>query len=85
MEVSDRLIKNVEQGKPSGTELLQTVVTLTGLPEPLISQELNQILALTGSESSELTLDQLRHAMVAYLEALQPDLCDLEDDSDSLA
>ena len=64
MEVSNR-------EEPDGNELIQTVVSLTGLPEEHAYDELNQILKYTGKTETNLTLDELRTAMLAYLEALQ--------------
>lgn len=54
-----------------GQELIETVITMTGLPEPLIRTELDQIIENAGQNAGELTLEQLREAMVAYLESLQ--------------
>lgn len=55
---------------PGGEELLQSVIALTGLPKELISQELKDIVAKAGYESTNLTLDQLRHVMLSYLESM---------------
>lgn len=68
MEVSD--IKP----EPDGKELIQTVVSLTGLPEELILPELDQLLEMSGHGSHDITLQQLRIAMLEYLEAVQADL-----------
>jgi hypothetical protein len=62
------------ESNSSGQELIKTVVSLTGLPEPVMRNELNEILENAGQTSHDLTLDQLREAMVAYLEALQASL-----------
>jgi hypothetical protein len=65
-----------------GEELIQQVVTLSGLPEDLAHEELDQILKLSGKPSAGLTLDDLRTAMLSYLETLasaDPDaLCEDE-------
>jgi hypothetical protein len=58
-----------------GEKLIETLVSLTGLPEGLAHQELNQILDMSGHSSESrttLTLDELRAALLTYLEALQP-------------
>lgn len=65
--------------EPSGEALIQTVVELTELPQQLISSELDQILERSGQSASHLTLDQLREALVAYLEELKVDF--LSDES----
>lgn len=59
-----------------GSQLIDTLVTLTGLPEPLAHDELDEILTLSGhhaSDRADLTLDDLRQALITYLEALRPD------------
>jgi len=63
-----------QDATPDGQELIQTVVSLTGLPEDWIRNELVQILENTGQTShDDVTLDQLREAMAAYLEGMQAD------------
>lgn len=60
---------------PKGLQLIETVINLTGLPESLAHQELDHILKMSGRGSgtrTELTLDELREALLAYLDALQP-------------
>ena len=60
--------------EPDGQALIQMVVSLTGLPEEPIRGELNQILEKSGHDSKNLTLEQLRIALAAYLESIQADL-----------
>jgi hypothetical protein len=60
-----------KQEQPGGQELIQQLISATGLPEELVHQELNEICALAGQNPGELTLDQLREAMLTYLQALQ--------------
>jgi hypothetical protein len=70
MEVSNQL-KPIEQGsEPGGQELIEQVVSLTGLPESMVEKELHEILDLTGRNPASLTLDELRQAMLLYLEAI---------------
>jgi hypothetical protein len=73
MEFSNQQNQNSHLDKQdnAGEALVETVISLTGLPEPLVSQELDQILELSGHQSSSLTLDQLREAMLLYLECIQ--------------
>lgn len=66
--------------QPGGTVLLDQVVSLTGLPEKEVQAELCQIIEEAGMSSSSLTLDQLRAAMVAYLESLQAEFLDQPDE-----
>jgi hypothetical protein len=70
MEVSNNDIGLQDQ------DLVQTVVSLTGLPDHLIRGELDQILEQSGQNPRNLTLTQLREAMVAYLEAIQAEFFD---------
>jgi hypothetical protein len=46
-------------------------VNLTGLPELMIRCELDQILEHGGQSPKDLTLDQLRQALAAYLEEMK--------------
>ena len=59
-----------------GRSLIQTVVSLTELPEPLMHQEISEILELSGHRSESLTLEQLRAAMLSYLESIQADFAE---------
>lgn len=74
---SDMPNMNVENHGESleGENLIQTLVALTGLPEGMANAEMNQILELSGHEPekrADITLDELRAALIAYLEALEP-------------
>ena len=76
MDVSDQRKLHVgalETGQ-SGTELVDAVVSFTGLPETLVGQELGNILENAGHSPDTLTLEQLRAAMIAYLESTLEDL-----------
>jgi hypothetical protein len=66
-ELGEELSEHHQQGAP----LLETLVSLTGMPEELMHQELGDILHQAGSDASTVTLDQLRHAMILYLEQLE--------------
>jgi hypothetical protein len=50
-----------------GNELFKSVTGATGLPEDLISEELNKLLITKGIQRSEVTLDELRDALAGYL------------------
>jgi len=65
MEVSDYI------PEASGQELVETLITLTGLPDALIRTELNQILEPSGQAPETLTLDELRTALISYLEQME--------------
>ena len=53
-----------------GYKLLDAVASMTGLPDPLVQKELTEILELSGQNAGSLTLDELRKAMLVYLEAV---------------
>lgn len=53
----------------SGTELVETLLNSTGLPENLVGEELGGILENAGASPATLTLEELRSAMLAYLES----------------
>lgn len=67
---------------PTGQDLLDTVVELTGLPDELIRDELGRILvkgldcgdAEQALDVQSLTLEQLRAAMISYLESMNSEL-----------
>lgn len=56
-----------------GNELIQTIVDLTGLPGTLVVRELEGIVKKSGHQIENLTLDQLRGALIGYLESLHPE------------
>jgi len=67
MEVSDKTNSGDSQ---NGQDLLDTVASLTGLPEDLVQQELQDMITAAGQNPGNVTLDELRSAMLLYLEAL---------------
>ena len=52
-----------------GNSLFKAVTELTGLPETQIANELTRIVRGSGSNPESLTLEELRAAMLAYLES----------------
>lgn len=54
----------------TGVQLIDKVVSLTQMPHSLMQEELGQIIENSGHVPEALTLNQLREAMLAYLEAL---------------
>jgi hypothetical protein len=79
MDVSKKqsIEPTTEQASPAGQELIQQLVSASGLPEAVVHQELDEICALAGQDPGELTLDQLRAAMLTYLQALESSSSDL--------
>lgn len=68
----------------TGFALTDTVATLTGLPDGLVQQELQELLETAGHDAGSVTLDQLRQAMLLYLEALAQQEESLMDPNDPL-
>ncbi len=66
-----------------GPELLNTVVSLTGLPGDLVETELRKVLEETGCSGDTVTLDELRAALLVYLESFKGDLCSTEKAEDA--
>lgn len=71
-------VSNEIESEPDGQELIQKVLSLTRLPEHWARKELNEILVHYGEVSDpnsvDLTLDQLREALAAYLESIHAEL-----------
>jgi len=65
---------NISKQEPGGEELMTAVVEATGLPEQMVKEELHGIIATQGADPKDLTLEQLRSAMIAYLETIHQDL-----------
>jgi hypothetical protein len=53
-----------------GTRVLKEVVQLTGLPEEYLNDEISQFLGTTNTTVNELSLEQLRAALLNYLESV---------------
>lgn len=53
-----------------GEQLIEHVGNLTGLPSGLVDDEMNQVLKFIDGPRENLTIEQLRSAVLAYLEAL---------------
>jgi len=67
---------------PEGSELVDVLSSLSGLPEGTVASEIQHILGASVGEktasSDPLTLDQLRSAMLTYLEAINEEMTQLE-------
>ena len=57
-----------------GEDLIATVVALTGLPTESMQTELETLIEDAGQDSKNLTIEDLRAAMISYLETLQAEL-----------
>ncbi|MDZ4084174.1 MAG: hypothetical protein U1E10_14620 [Bdellovibrionales bacterium] len=51
-----------------GTALINELSHATGLPDDLIGEELSRIIASAGKSTSDVTLDELREMLAAYLQ-----------------
>ncbi len=74
----------MDVSKQKGSELLDTVASLTGLPEELVQTELHELVTAAGQNAGNITLDQLRQAMLLYLEALAEQEESLADSDSSI-
>ncbi len=82
----DQSTKGIETADSSaakldGHALVSEVVQHTGISGSLIESELTSIIETAGHETSTLTLDQLRAAMLAYLETLNVDMAEEEEEA----
>ena len=53
-------------------DLIETLIETTDLPEEWIRAEISSILAASHHENDAWTMDQLRSALLIYLESLRP-------------
>ncbi len=81
--VNEPVLAQPAPSPAQGPDLLNQVVTLTGLPNDLVELELLKILETQGCKEETLTLDELRVALLAYLESMKGDLCDPEKHDDA--
>ena len=75
----DNVTQEMESKSTQGAGLLEEVASLTGLPQEWMQTELHRIVTASGHQPSELTLDELRASMLAYLEQMM-DHIPAEDD-----
>ena len=59
-----------ERTDADGPALIQILSELTGLKVSEVRSEIGTILAANGASIENVTLDQLRQAMITYLEAV---------------
>lgn len=76
MEVSDQATGG---GEPGGEQLIEALVTLSGLPGSLVNEDLGEAMEKAGHSPGSLTLTQLREVMLTYLEIVQASLSDSEE------
>lgn len=74
--------KQVPANEPvpaEGDELVRSIVALTGLPDGSVRSELVEILAMNQDSTSQpdlssMSLEELRSAMLVYLESIHADM-----------
>jgi hypothetical protein len=81
MDVSRENQEPRAENNPSeGNELVRSLVALTGLPDGSLRSELSEILSLNQDASapapdlSAMSLEDLRSAMLVYLESIHADM-----------
>jgi len=81
MDVSrENKMPAVEAGASEGNDLVRSIVALTGLPDSSIRSELSEILSMgkqpdSGqADLSSMSLEDLRSAMLVYLESIHADM-----------
>lgn len=74
MDVSKKIEGSQLENLGNGEELLEEVASLTGLPPDWVQTELTKIVTNSGHKPEDLTLDELRTSMLAYLDEMQKDL-----------
>lgn len=57
-----------KEGSVRGTALINELSHATGLPDDLIGEELSRIISSAGKSTSDVTLDELREMLAAYLQ-----------------
>jgi hypothetical protein len=73
---------------PQGDDLIRSISAITGLGEDSVKSEVAEMLTLSGQpdqseDLSKLSLEQLRAAMLVYLETINADMSAGEDSSSS--
>ncbi|GEM_PF-1133866 len=62
--------------EPEGSALVHSLVSLTGLPEVLVVSELEELFERTGYAPERIKLEQLREALLVYLEEVHASFVD---------
>jgi len=57
-----------------GENLIDQIVTLTGLPESWVTKEIDQILKISGFTNQQITIESLRSALLLYLDSLNDEI-----------
>ena len=78
---SEEIPQNTSTEALQGDQLIAQVVEESGVPSEWAEDELNKILGESGCQKDDLTLDQLRFAMIRYLETLLEAEPDEDDES----
>lgn len=82
MDVSqEEMLSGTEGSVVEGDDLVRSIIALTGLPDGSVRTELKEILSLGAAENpesipdlSKMSLEDLRAAMLVYLESIHADM-----------
>lgn len=70
-----------KEGGVRGTALIEELSAASGLPDDLIGEELSRIIAGAGRSTADVTLDDLREMLAAYLQDVLADAKDAFDEA----
>ncbi|MBS1958031.1 MAG: hypothetical protein JST80_01030 [Bdellovibrionales bacterium] len=68
------MAKERKSAPPEGAAVLQEVVQMTGLPEDYLNTEISGFLGTANGTVNELSLEQLRAALLNYLETINDEI-----------
>jgi hypothetical protein len=57
-----------KEAKMQGKELIETLISATGLPDQAVDRELQKMMSADGIGADELTLERLRELIANYLQ-----------------
>ena len=91
MEFSQNGSVSKNEGQNEDNDLIRSIVALSGLPDSSARSELSEILSLASTDAdasrapnlSNVSLDELRSAMLVYLETINADMMSKEQDDSS--
>lgn len=63
-----------QQDADKGEELVRKIIQLSGLPQDQVQDEIHDLLNQIGTNHKEVTIDELRNAMLLYLETIQREM-----------
>ena len=70
-----------KEGGVRGTALIEELSVASGLPDDLIGEELSRIITGAGKSTADVTLDDLRELLAAYLQDVLAEAKDTFDET----